>query len=110
MLRVDPSPLLLTRTGQLFFEKVQFDFQLANLAIQFIFFSVGLRARGFVAVGEQRRQMVERLLLPFAHQIGVNTERLGDLSRGLLTLQRFHATLALRLGGWLFRVLGMISH
>lgn len=86
---LDHRPFHLNRTGQLFFQPLQFHLQPADLFVQFGFahglFVLCVR----MTVVEHRRPIGQQLLLPGADLVGVNIVVAGDLVDGLESFDRF---------------------
>jgi len=68
-----------------FFEKVQLHFELANLFVQFVLLGLDLLLLPFVALAEHLRQAGQSLFLPTADLRRMDTERLRDLRRRLVS-------------------------
>src|ERR1051325_6767516 len=81
-----------------FFEKVQLHFQLANLLVEFILFSVGLLAYLVPAVAEDIGQTGQRQLLPATNLCRMDAEHLCDLGGRLACLDGLDGELGLYTG------------
>ncbi len=59
--------------ASLFFEKVQLDFHVADLAVELLLLRVGFRPRRTGGLGDKNlRQQLQSLALPTGNQIGVD--------------------------------------
>ena len=96
ILRCLPIYDIIQVTRPAFFEKVQLQFQLANLLVEFVLLVAGLLPQAVVAVAEDLRQSGKRLLLPAANQSRVDVEHLCDPGRGLVPLDDLDSDLGLR--------------
>ena len=88
-----PSSSLRQELQRFFFKPIQFDLQLTDLAVKLIDKLLIILILFLPSVREEIRKGFEKLPLPFANLIGMNSKRSGQLSQRLLSLYRFQGHL-----------------
>src|SRR5215210_2683107 len=94
--------LLSKEQSSLFFEPVEFDFELANLLVECRFQLLALMIIAAAGVRENLRQSVQSELFPLSHQIGMSLKVGGNLVNGVDPLDGFQCHLGFEVGAVTF--------
>ena len=98
MIRFDQPPFRLKRRGQLFFKKIVFDLESANLFVKLGLEGFGLLIRPMRGAGEQRFSPFQQLAFPVTNLRGMDLVMTRQLTSGVSLFESGKSHLRFELG------------